>query len=595
MEIMVNVTKPTLYLEKNLAGNFAVRVEEQKLPNFSADIEKHDLNFAPKQGGHALRIGDTVSGAGKSVDISNFDVSERYLGISLKNTTKASIYDLKFEGFDDGKFGAAVRVGYHAEQNRTFNTTGITYVQRVEFDGQEAPLKSYADSNKDFLASERDNKPIYVRDITALNASDAIFDAKSTVYIMNATLSGAHRVLRVWSGVEIVLVNCVIENEPGKALAWLQDDTSSIKFYNTTWNGLDAPTEAMISGEKLSKANTLKLIKKLDSNPLEAVDDFFKSDVKEIHVEVSTNGGGWRELELSNNGQGRAAPIGDTLYTLPNLGGGVHEIRSWYLLENGQKSEYSEISTMVGEGPVLPVSEQPGIPIFNEQFGTDAGDVLFAKSGGSALYGKGGMDTFYAGSGADIFDGGAKNDTVTYINAKSSITVDMVDSANGKGDARGDIFKSIEIVKATQFDDAIYGNNGAQKLYGLSGNDVIFGRGGNDVIYGGLGNDILAGGLGRDHLRGEGGQDTFLFTAEDFGGVDTIMDFNAKQDKIDLSSLLDQYDPLTESIHDFLKISAKGNDALISIDVEGKGKFVDLVLLTGQAQTVNSVDDIALA
>lgn len=80
-------------------------------------------------------------------------------------------------------------------------------------------------------------------------------------------------------------------------------------------------------------------------------------------------------------------------------------------------------------------------------------------------------------------------------------------------------------LKASKFDDVIYGDAGHDKISGLNGNDLIFGgdgsdtllgHGGNDVIVGGEnndrlygrdGDDILYGGNGHDRLEGDAGQD----------------------------------------------------------------------------------------
>ncbi len=82
-----------------------------------------------------------------------------------------------------------------------------------------------------------------------------------------------------------------------------------------------------------------------------------------------------------------------------------------------------------------------------------------------------------------------------------------------------------------------------------TGNDVVSGEGGNDTLGGGLGADILNGGDGDDGMIGNGGPDTltggpgddaFYFAATSDSPKkkalrDTITDFEAKADKIDLS------------------------------------------------------------
>ncbi len=85
--------------------------------------------------------------------------------------------------------------------------------------------------------------------------------------------------------------------------------------------------------------------------------------------------------------------------------------------------------------------------------------------------------------------------------------------------------------------DTISGTAGREILVGNGGADRIDGQGGNDVLVGGLGDDRLTGGDGSDTLTGGAGADTFVFlsTAEAGTGFDTLEDFNAGLDKIEIS------------------------------------------------------------
>lgn len=95
--------------------------------------------------------------------------------------------------------------------------------------------------------------------------------------------------------------------------------------------------------------------------------------------------------------------------------------------------------------------------------------------------------------------------------------------------------------------NTITGTNNAETLNGTAGADLILGLGGNDTIKAGAGADIVDGGAGRDSLYGGDGPDTFRYTNlldsyrdYDTGGVtatDTIYDFTAGVDKIDVSGL----------------------------------------------------------
>jgi len=86
------------------------------------------------------------------------------------------------------------------------------------------------------------------------------------------------------------------------------------------------------------------------------------------------------------------------------------------------------------------------------------------------------------------------------------------------------------------------------------------------------GSDVMAGGSGNDELYGGTGADTFLFQtiAE---GVDTIKDFNAAEgDKLDLSNVLTNYDPVTHAITDFVfATETDDGKTILSVNTDGTG------------------------
>ncbi len=81
--------------------------------------------------------------------------------------------------------------------------------------------------------------------------------------------------------------------------------------------------------------------------------------------------------------------------------------------------------------------------------------------------------------------------------------------------------------------DWLFGGEGDDDLDGGAGGDVLFGGEGDDTIAGGTGDDLMSGDEGDDTLTGGEGADTFLYTPAH--GNDTITDFAANEDKIDLS------------------------------------------------------------
>ncbi|MDC0739359.1 DUF4214 domain-containing protein [Cognatishimia sp. SS12] len=70
-------------------------------------------------------------------------------------------------------------------------------------------------------------------------------------------------------------------------------------------------------------------------------------------------------------------------------------------------------------------------------------------------------------------------------------------------------------------------------LTGTSGADILDGNGGSDTLNGGAGDDILMDGRGSDQLWGGDGADVFIFERD--GQSDTVMDFEAGVDRLDLS------------------------------------------------------------
>ncbi len=119
------------------------------------------------------------------------------------------------------------------------------------------------------------------------------------------------------------------------------------------------------------------------------------------------------------------------------------------------------------------------------------------------------------------------------------------------------------------------------------GNDVLDGGMGNDTLYGEGGNDILFIGLGADHAYGGAGNDVFALNAID-GDVDTIHDF-AAGDSINISDVLDSYDPLNDDIADFVRLVQVGADTQIQINADGDvgGAFVNAALILGGAGTTD--------
>ncbi len=90
-----------------------------------------------------------------------------------------------------------------------------------------------------------------------------------------------------------------------------------------------------------------------------------------------------------------------------------------------------------------------------------------------------------------------------------------------------------ETLTGTKGHDLLIGFDGHDKLNAGDGDDDLYGDKDNDMLYGDRGKDLLNGGAGNDLLWGGSHADVFVFGRG--SGYDKIMDFNRKEDLIDLS------------------------------------------------------------
>ncbi|MEH2191333.1 MAG: calcium-binding protein [Nostoc sp.] len=163
------------------------------------------------------------------------------------------------------------------------------------------------------------------------------------------------------------------------------------------------------------------------------------------------------------------------------------------------------------------------------------------STGNNTLKGGAGDDTLLAGglTGDNLLSGGDGND---YLDISGSdFSLYSTDSrSTGKNTLKGGAG-----------DDTLRagGSIGDNLLSGGDGNDYLDISGsyssttnfdsrstGNNTLDGGSGNDTLIGGNGNDILIGGSGIDTFIFNSYNNKGVDTIYDFNATNELIQVSA-----------------------------------------------------------
>jgi hypothetical protein len=161
-------------------------------------------------------------------------------------------------------------------------------------------------------------------------------------------------------------------------------------------------------------------------------------------------------------------------------------------------------------------------------------DQLAGEAGDDFLYGGDDHDTLVGGDGADQLDGGSGDDVLA-----GGLMNDKLFGRTGNDQLSGN--EGNDKLYGQSGADLLHGDDGDDRLFGQNGADQLYGDAGNDYLVGGADNDILLGGLGDDRLVGEAGADTFKM---DGLGHDTILDFKAGEDTIDVSSLLVRLMPL---------------------------------------------------
>ncbi len=135
--------------------------------------------------------------------------------------------------------------------------------------------------------------------------------------------------------------------------------------------------------------------------------------------------------------------------------------------------------------------------------------------------------------------------------------------------------------------DMVFGNGGDDSFLGSAHADYFMGDKGRDTLRGNDGDDILAGGTGIDILYGGAGADTFVFVTGDVGR-DAVRDFNAAEgDKIDISDLLQDFDPMTDALSEFVKV-IKNSKSISTLQVDANGaeggvKFVSVAIFSNTA------------
>jgi Ca2+-binding RTX toxin-like protein len=179
------------------------------------------------------------------------------------------------------------------------------------------------------------------------------------------------------------------------------------------------------------------------------------------------------------------------------------------------------------------------------------------------------------------------NYSEAYLTEETDFQFDVTVTDNDEDSDVSEITVTVGLEEGQGYDlsgdnSNLYNDDG---LYGAeNSDDTLYGNNGDDVLYGLSGNDTLSGGSGNDTLTGGDGADTFLFGAVS-EGVDVIRDFDADEgDVLDLSGVIQNYNPLQNAIDDFIFSREVDGGTILSIDVSGSGdsqNAIDFVALEG--------------
>ncbi|WP_283207429.1 calcium-binding protein, partial [Methylorubrum suomiense] len=121
-------------------------------------------------------------------------------------------------------------------------------------------------------------------------------------------------------------------------------------------------------------------------------------------------------------------------------------------------------------------------------------DTDFDFASVSGFYAFALRDILIGGEGSDVMDGGIGFDFVSYRDAKTSISADLlsgqgglavIDGATVSGaESNGDLYVNVEGVIGSAFADVIRGDEGDNVIEGRDGDDRLVGCDGNDTIWG---------------------------------------------------------------------------------------------------------------
>lgn len=256
---------------------------------------------------------------------------------------------------------------------------------------------------------------------------------------------------------------------------------------------------------------------------------------------------------------------------------GLSGITSYTLPTNIENLTFLGTTQVTGTGNTLD-NVIIGNSITNTLNGLDGNDILYGLEGGDVLSGGAGDDYLDGGSGDDAMSGGLNNDTYVIDSASDSVT-------EGVSEGTDTVWSTVTHTLSANVENLYLVTGSAVNGTGNTLANVIRGNSSANTLSGGDGNDTIDGGYALDTLTGGNGNDTFVFTHVNH--IDVVTDFNisSQEDILDLRDLLEEYDPLADTLADFVQIADSGGNSTVSVDRDGTGSEFSMV----QIATLNSI------
>jgi Ca2+-binding RTX toxin-like protein len=235
--------------------------------------------------------------------------------------------------------------------------------------------------------------------------------------------------------------------------------------------------------------------------------------------------------------------------------------------------------------------------------GGDGNDVLIGSAGNDTLLGGAGDDVLIGNGGQDVLDGGTGNNVIIAGGAMgvapaalapataAAAPVTVQDGTGGNDQISASLSNGKLHISGLAAPVAIDATTSGSTvvLNGLAGDDVIDASGSSTttmqfILNGGDGNDVLHGGQGNDLLNGGTGADRFVFSGNN--GTDTITDFQAGVDTIDIHS----YGAALASFNDLTGAIAQVG-AAVQIDLGAKVAGAGMIVLQNtQLAAIHAAD-----